>query len=81
MRPRILGVIILLVGMWVFLAPVIGPLIHLYYTPPPMEMGGMNASGATINQAMVIFNFLPGVVLILLGIYLLFSGRTSPVTY
>lgn len=80
-RVRILGVILLLVGLWVFLAPVVGPLIHLYYTPPPMQMGGMNANAVIVNQAMVIFNFLPGVILILIGIYLLFSGKTSPVTY
>lgn len=81
---RILGVILLLVGLWVFLAPFVSPVIHLYYTPPPMDMmqtAGMNANAVIVNRAMLIFNFLPGVIVILVGIYHLFSGKTSPVTH
>ena len=83
-RVRILGVILLLVGLWVFLAPFVGPVIHLYSTPPPtgmMQTAAMNANDVIVNRAMLIFNFLPGVILMLVGIYHLFSGKTSPVTY
>ncbi len=85
-RIRILGAVLFLIGLWVFLAPFIGPAMHLYLIPPSMSMGmshmgGMNANAVVVNQAMVFFNFLPGAVLILIGIYLVFIGKTSPVTH
>ncbi|GAC1350474.1 MAG: hypothetical protein NVSMB27_33330 [Ktedonobacteraceae bacterium] len=85
-RVRILGAVLFILGLWVFLAPFIGPAMHLYLSPPPMHMGmthmgtGMMSNAVVINQAMVFFNFLPGLILIPLGIYLLFSGRNSPIT-
>ena len=85
-RVRILGVVLFILGLWVFLAPFIGPAIHLYLSPPPMSTGmmhigsGMMSNAVVLNQAMVFFNFLPGLILIPLGIYLIFSGRTSPIT-
>ncbi len=86
-RVRVLGIVLFVLGLWVFLAPFIGPVMHLYYTPPPTgmmnmaRMAGMSARVVVVNQAMVFFNFIPGVALILIGIYHLFSGRTSPVTH
>lgn len=85
-RIRVLGIVLFVVGLWVFLAPFAGPAMHLYLSPPPMSTGmmhmggGMMTNAVVINKAMVFFNFLPGLVLILLGVYNVFSGRTSPVT-
>ncbi len=84
-RVRVLGVILFIIGLWVFLAPFIGPAMHLYLIPPPVNMGmshmsGMNANAVVVNQAMVFFLFVPGAILMLIGIYLIFSGRTAPVT-
>jgi len=82
-RVRVLGVVLFLLGLWVFLAPFIGPAIHVYLVPPTMHttmmhMGaGMMTNAVVINQAMVFFNFLPGVILILLGIYHIFKGPVS----
>ncbi len=82
-RVRVLGVVLFLLGLWVFLAPFIGPAIHLYLIPPSMHMGTMHMGGGmmmnavVLNQAMVFFNFLPGVILILLGIYHIFKGPSS----
>ena len=86
---RILGIVLFLIGLWVFLAPFIGPVMHLYLTPPPMQTGMMHMGGASsmsanavvVNPAMVLFLFLPGAILILIGIYYIFSGKTSPVTH
>ena len=83
---RILGIVLVILGFWVFMAPFIGPVLHLYLTPPPMHMTGtmhmggvtsMNAITVVVNRAMVFFDFLPGVVLMFIGIYLAFSNQPS----
>lgn len=81
---RILGIVLTLIGFWVFMAPFIGPVFHLYLAPPPtnmagmMHMGtGMNATAVIVNRAMVFFDFLPGVILMVIGIYLIFSNQPS----
>jgi len=84
-RVRILGIVLFVLGLWVFLAPFIGPVMHLYFSPPTMSMGmqhmgGMSSSVVVVNPAMVFFNFIPGMVLILIGIYHIFSGQTSRFT-
>jgi len=43
-------------------------------------MGGMSSNAVVVNRAIVFFNFLPGMVLILIGIYHIFSGQTSRFT-
>lgn len=86
-RIRLLGIVLFVLGLWVFLAPFIGPVMHLYLTPPPMHMtgtmhmGGMDANAVVLNPAMVAFNFLPGLLLILIGIYHIFSGKAPAVTH
>lgn len=84
MRVRVLGIVLFVLGLWVFLAPFIGPAIHLYLTPPPamgmsmMHMGtGMTSNTVVVNRAMVFFNFLPGLVLILIGVYNIFRGQIN----
>lgn len=85
-RVRILGIVLLLLGLWVFLAPFIGPVMHMYFSPPPMQgsmshmggMGGMNTNMVVVNPAIVAFVFFPGAILMFIGIYLTFSGNTSP---
>ena len=83
---RILGIVLVVLGFWVFMAPFIGPVLHLYLTPPPMHMGGtmhmggatsMNSTVVVVNQAMVFFDFLPGATLMLIGVYLVFSNQPS----
>ena len=86
-RVRILGLILFLVGLWIFLAPFVGPAMHLNYVPPttstsPMHMagmGGLSTNAIVVNRAMFFFNFVPGAALVLVGIYLIFSGQTSRV--
>ncbi len=79
---RVLGIVLFVVGLWVFLAPFMGPVVHWYYVQPPSAMSamhrafGMNMYAAVVNQATVFYNFLPGVVLILIGLYQAFSGQT-----
>jgi hypothetical protein len=80
-RVRVLGIVLFLIGLWVFLAPFIGPAMHMAYaqtsTGSMMHMGtGMMANAVLVNLAVVFFNFLPGVVLIMLGLYLAFNGQT-----
>jgi len=42
-----------------------------------MHMGaGMMANAVVVNQAIVFFNFVPGVILIMLGLYYSFNGQT-----
>jgi len=83
-RARILGIVLFLIGLWVFLAPFIGPAIHLSLIPPVASsgmhmggMGGMNANAVVLDRAMVFFNFLPGVILTLLGVYYIFKGEVT----
>jgi len=83
-RVRALGIVLFLLGLWVFLAPFTGPAMHLYLTPPPamsmgmMHMGtGMMNSTVVVNRAMVFYNFLPGLALILIGVYNIFRGQIS----
>ncbi len=88
-RVRVLGIVLFVLGLWVFLAPFIGPVMHLYFSPPTMSMGmqhmggmgGMSSNAVVVNPAIVFFNLLPGMVLILIGIYHIFSGKTSPITH
>lgn len=84
-RVRILGIVLFLIGLWVFLAPFIGPVMHLYLVSPAMSggmhMGGMGANAVVVNPAMTAFDFVPGAILVLIGVYLIFSGKTSPVTH
>jgi hypothetical protein len=87
-KARILGIVLFLIGLWVFLAPFIGPVMHLYLVPPAMSggmhmggMGGMGANAVVVNPAMTAFDFVPGALLVLIGVYLIFSGKTSPVTH
>ena len=86
-RVRALGIVLFVLGLWVFLAPFIGPVMHLYFSPPTMMgmqhmggMGGMSSNAVVVNPAMVFFNFIPGMVLILIGVYHIFSGQTSRFT-
>lgn len=80
---RVAGAVILILGLWVFIFPFVGPAFGLYLSPPPM--GGMGskmvAMGLTktviVNQAMVFSNFLPGLVLGMVGVYHLFKERDS----
>lgn len=80
---RITGGLILALGLWIFLFPFVGPVFGLYLAPPPMHMGmsSMRGMGATptviVNQAMVFSNFLPGVILSMIGIYHLFKESST----
>ncbi|GAC1342165.1 MAG: hypothetical protein NVSMB27_00670 [Ktedonobacteraceae bacterium] len=86
-RVRILGVVLFLVGLWIFLGPFIGPMMSLYYVPPAMSssamhmaaMGGLSTNAVVVNRAMLFFNFVPGALLVIVGVYLVFSGKTSRV--
>ena len=81
-RARVLGIVLFLVGLWVFLAPFTGPAMHMAYAQTAtssgmMHMGaGMMANAVVVNQAIVFFNFVPGVILIMLGLYYSFNGQT-----
>jgi hypothetical protein len=74
---RIPALVVLVLGLWIFLAPFLGPVVGLYLSPPPMRMGGMPmrmgmTTAITINRAMVFVDFIPGVVLSVIGVYYLF---------
>mgnify|MGYP001270435049 CR=1 FL=1 len=86
-RLRVLGIALFVIGLWVFLAPFIGPAMNLYLDPPArtgmgmihMTGTGMNSTVVVVNTAMVFFLFLPGAALMCIGLYFIFSGRTAPV--
>ena len=76
---RALGIVLFVVGLWIFMAPFIGPVLGLYLAPPPAPAMGMShmagAMGSpvvTVNRAMVFFDFLPGGLLMLSGLYYAF---------
>jgi len=84
LRVRVLGIVLFLLGLWIFLAPFTGPAIHLYLTPPVttgmsmMHMGtSMTTNTVVVNRAMVFFNFLPGLALVLIGVYNIFRGQIN----
>ncbi len=80
---RILAGVIFLIGLWLFLAPFIGPAIGLPLAPA--SMGGMSHMGmrmgnmptVTVNRAMVFVNFIPAVILMMAGLYELFRSRPA----
>lgn len=79
---RALGIVLVVIGFWIFMAPFVGPLLGLYLAPPPAAGMGMShmasAMGGpvvTVNRAMVFFDFLPGAILMIAGIY--YAFRTS----
>jgi len=80
---RTLAVIMALLGLWLFLAPFLGPTIGLPLVPAPsgtmMNMGThMSASHMVmINRAMVFFNFIPGLILLLVGMYYIFREQPN----
>ncbi|MHB8596285.1 MAG: hypothetical protein ACYDER_05680 [Ktedonobacteraceae bacterium] len=82
---RVLGIVLFVLGLWVFMSPFIGPVMHLYFSPPAMQMGmqhmgsrgGMNSNAVIVNRAILFFNFLPGLVLMVVGIYQIFNNRSS----
>ena len=84
-RVRVLGIVLFVLGLWIFMSPFIGPVMHLYFSPPAMHMGmqhmsgmgGMSSNAVVVNRALLFFNFLPGLVLMLVGIYQIFSNRSS----
>jgi hypothetical protein len=82
---RTLVAIVGLIGLWLFLAPFLGPVIGLPFIPHMnqmnmgMQMSGMASTPAvTINRAMVFFNLVPGVILMITSIYFLFQRRPQP---
>ena len=84
-RVRVLGIVLFVLGLWIFMSPFIGPVMHLYFSPPAMSMGmqhmggmgGMSSNAVVVNRAILFFNFLPGLVLMLVGIYQIFNNRSS----
>lgn len=81
---RWLGAALFVLGIWVFLGPFIGPAMHLYFVMPSASAMGMKAGGTmgnmnavVVNPGMVFFNFLPGVVLTMTGLYRLFASTPS----
>ena len=79
---RVTGALILALGLWIFLFPFVGPVFGLYLATRPMSAGShMGSMGMTpsviVNQAMVFSNFLPGVVLGMIGTYHLFKERVG----
>lgn len=78
---RTLAVVLGVIGLWLFLAPFLGPVIGLPIVPAMsssmmhmgMRMGNMPT--VTVNRAMVFFNFIPGIILMLVSLYYLFERR------
>ena len=76
---------ILALGLWIFLFPFVGPALGFPLASNPMSTGAhMAGMGMTptviVNHAMVFSNFLPGLVLGMIGTYQLFKERGEAAT-
>lgn len=76
----VLGVATLVVGAWIFVFPVIAPSIGMALNSPygkgspgkgSSGMSGMTSSGIVYNHATVFASAIPGVLITVLGVYLL----------
>lgn len=82
---RIVAGVIFILGLWIFLFPFTGPVMGLSLVPAAQHMGMMHMGGnmgntpvIVVNRAMVFSNFIPGALLMCVGVYALFSRAPQP---
>jgi len=77
---KVVAALILVMGLWLFLGPFLAPVIGISTQPtqsaPAMAGMAMPPKKAiVIDRSTLVFNFIPGPILVLIGVFYLFRER------